>query len=126
MRLRLVGLGLISFGVCALAQSPGAPAPELNGRVPGPARNCVQVTSRSQSLRPAKSNGHLLLYGSGNTIWVSDLGSCGFNRDNDALVVEPSTSSLCRGDIIRSVDRSSRIPGPTCVLGDFIPYTRAK
>lgn len=125
MRLRLAGLALVSLGVCAVAQSPAAVA-EFNGRVAGAARNCVQVTSRSQSLRPANSNGHVLLYGSGQTIWASDLGSCGFNRNNDVLVVEPSTSSLCRGDIIRSVDRSSRIPGPTCVLGDFIPYTRAK
>jgi hypothetical protein len=126
MRLRLVGLALVALGVSAIAQAPSAPVAELNGRVAGAGRTCVQVTSRSQSLRPATSNGHLLLYGSGKTIWVSDLGSCGFNRDNDILVVEPSTSSLCRGDIIRSVDRSSRIPGPTCVLGDFIPYTRAK
>jgi hypothetical protein len=126
MRLRLAGLALVSLGVCAVAQSPNASVPELNGRVAGAVRNCVQITSRSESLRPATSNGHVLLYGSGKTIWASDLGSCGFNRDKDILVIEPTTSSLCRGDIIRSVDRSSRIPGPPCVLGDFIPYTRAK
>jgi hypothetical protein len=126
MRLRLVGLVLGSFGICAVGQPPSATIPELNGRVAGTARTCVQVTSRSESLRPSTSNGHVLLYGRGATVWVSDLGSCGFNRDKDILVVEPSTSSLCRGDIIRSVDRSSRIPGPTCVLGEFTPYTRAK
>jgi hypothetical protein len=126
MRLRLVGLALFSLGVCAVAESPSAPVAELNGRIAGASRNCVQITARSESLRPARNNGHVLLYGSGKTIWASDLGSCGFNRDNDILIVEPSTSSLCRGDIIRAVDRLSKIPGPACVLGDFIPYTRGK
>ena len=43
---------------------------------------------------------------------------------NDIPIFEPTASSYCRGDIVRSVDRDSHIPGPSCVLGEFIPYTR--
>jgi len=39
-------------------------------------------------------------------------------------VTEPIGSQYCRGDIVRSFDRQSRIPGPACILGDFVPYTR--
>jgi hypothetical protein len=28
------------------------------------------------------------------------------------------------GDLVRSFDSVSKIPGPSCRLGDFIPYTR--
>jgi len=126
MRIRLIGVAAI-FATCAAAQPVAAPVPELNGRVAGPPVTCVRVSSTSKSLRPSRVNGHVLLWGSGKTIWANQLrGSCGYNRDNDVLVLEPSTSSLCRGDFVRSFDRSSRIPGPTCVLKEFVPYTRAK
>ena len=74
-------------------------------------------------MRVADGDRHMLLYGSGKTIWANPLGSCRFGYD-DVLIVEPVGSYFCRGDLVRSVDRFSRIPGPTCVLGDFIPYKR--
>lgn len=64
-----------------------------------------------------------MLYGSGRTIWANNLGSCRFGYD-DILVMQLYGSQLCRGDIVRSLDRLSRIPGPACVLGDFVPYRR--
>ena len=115
------------FGACAAAQPVAAPVSEVKGRVAGAPLPCVRLTPSSQSLRPSRDSGHILLWGSGKTIWVNQLHrSCGFNRDNDVLVLEPSTSSLCRGDIVRSFDRLSRIPGPACVLNEFVPYTRVK
>jgi hypothetical protein len=66
----------------------------------------------------------MLVYGSGGTLWANDLGpQCGFGSD-DVLVTEPVGSYHCRGDIVRSFDRFSRIPGPTCVLSNFVPYRR--
>jgi hypothetical protein len=41
------------------------------------------------------------------------------------LVTEPVGSYHCRGDIVRSIDRYSRIPGPSCILGDWVPYRRS-
>jgi hypothetical protein len=40
------------------------------------------------------------------------------------LVVEPIGAQYCRGDRVRTMDPVSRIPGPACTLGDFIPYSR--
>jgi hypothetical protein len=115
------------FGACAAAQPVAAPVSEVKGRVAGAPMNCVRVNPSSQSLRPSRDSGHVLLWRSGGTIWVNQLDrSCGFHRDNDVLVLEPSTSSLCRGDIVRSFDRLSKIPGPSCILNDFVPYARAK
>jgi hypothetical protein len=42
----------------------------------------------------------------------------------DVLVMEPIGSQYCRGDLVRSVDPVSRIPGAACQLGDFVPYTK--
>jgi hypothetical protein len=81
------------------------------------------MTDQTSSLRISDNDRHTLLYGAGKTIWANHLGQCGFG-DNDLLVTEPLGSYNCRGDLVRSFDRSSHIPGPACVLGDFVPYSR--
>ena len=77
----------------------------------------------SPELIAADSDRHMLLYGNGRTIWANRLGQCTFGSD-DVLVTEPMGSYYCRGDLVRSFDRLSRIPGPACVLGEFVPYNR--
>jgi hypothetical protein len=112
-------------GSCAAPPPAGAPrqAAELAGRTQGPAERCVLI-QQNEALRISDSDRHTLLYGSGGTIWANHLGpSCGFGRD-DALVTEPIGSYHCRGDLVRSFDRFTRIPGPACVLGEFIPFKR--
>jgi hypothetical protein len=117
----------------ALALTTCAPLPpanegqrpdvELVGRVAGAPKRCVSISS-IQTLRISDSDPHLLLYGNGPTIWANALGpNCSFGRD-EILVTEPTGSSYCRGDVVRSIDRISHFPGPTCVFGDFIPYRR--
>jgi hypothetical protein len=97
-------------------------AVELAGRSAGQPQRCIAY-DRLDGLRVSDSDRHTLLYGRGRTIWASHLDpGCPF-RVNDNLVSEP-LSRYCRGDLVRSFDSSSRIPGPTCVLGDFVPYTR--
>ena len=126
MRLRSIALAAL-LGACAAVPPTAAPSPisELNGRLAGPPVNCVQLRQNA-ALRTADNDGHVLLYGNGATIWLNRLSAnCRF-RNDDILVTEPFGSSLCRGDIVRSFDRLSRIPGPSCVLGDFIPYTRPR
>lgn len=123
MRLRVAHLALIA-GSCAAPQpEPQLPPRELVGRTPGPAQKCVLI-QQSESLRVSDTNRHVLIYGSGRTLWANHLApQCGFGRD-DVLVTEPIGSYHCRGDIIRSFDRFSRIPGPACILGEFVPYRR--
>jgi hypothetical protein len=91
--------------------------------LPGAPQRCVQIT-QLEALPISESDRHTLVYGSGKTIWANPLPKgCGFGSD-DVLITEPIGSQHCRGDIVRSFDRFSRIQGPACVLGDFIPYTR--
>ena len=101
---------------------PQGPPLELVGRTAGLPQNCV-TTTQLDVLRPSENAPHVMLYGSGRTIWANNLGSCRFGYD-DILVMQLYGSQLCRGDIVRSLDRLSRIPGPACVLGDFVPYRR--
>jgi hypothetical protein len=77
----------------------------------------------NETLRTAEGDGHVLLYSRGRQLWVNHLGSCSFGP-NDTLLIERTGSDLCRGEIIRSFDAVSKIPGQSCILGDFIPYNR--
>jgi hypothetical protein len=124
MKLHVVAIAVLA-GSCAAppptAHLEGPPA-ELAGRSAGPPQRCV-MTDQTSSLRISDNDRHTLLYGAGKTIWANHLGQCGFG-DNDLLVTEPLGSYNCRGDLVRSFDRSSHIPGPACVLGDFVPYSR--
>lgn len=123
MKRRLALLALV-VGSCAAPQPEPSRAPvELAGRSAGPPERCVLI-QQSESLRVSDTDRHTLIYGSGRRLWANRLGpQCGFGLD-DVLVTEPLGSYYCRGDLVRSFDRLSRIPGPACVLGDFVPYPR--
>ena len=124
MRIAFVGLAA-ALGSCTAPPpvQPNAPIAELAGRVAGPAQRCVS-TRQGESLTPANRN--TLLYGQGKTIFVNEFqGGCGGFSRWDVLVLEPFGSQYCRGDLVRSIDPVSRIPGPACRLGDFIPFTRS-
>jgi hypothetical protein len=116
--------------VAVLAASCAAPSTtlgprqvsELAGRIAGPPQHCVEITPLD-TIRVSQTDPQTLVYGNGRTIWANDLGSCRMGQ-NDILITEPRGSRYCRGDIVRSMDQLSHIPGPTCVLGDFVPYLR--
>ena len=121
-------LPALALALASCAPPPPAgqqqgPAEELAGRAAGAPQRCVSISAQ-QSLRVSENDSHLLVYGDGRTIWANPLGPhCSF-RPDDVLVTEPVGSFYCRGDIVRSFDRISHIPGPACVFGDFIPYNR--
>jgi hypothetical protein len=124
--MRTVPFALV-LSLCACGAPPPASAPgratELTGRVAGAPQRCVPI-ERDIALRVADGDRSTLLYGTGRRIWANHLPrGCGFNR-GDALVVQPIGSDYCRGDFVRSLDPVSRFPGPSCYLGDFVPYTR--
>lgn len=121
--LPLLAIGLL--GGCAAPEPAPYPrqAVELAGRVAGAPQRCVLIR-QSESMRVSQTDRHTLVYGSGKTVWANRLGpGCGFGA-NDILVTQPMGSYYCRGDIVRSFDQLSRIPGPSCIMGDFIPYTK--
>jgi hypothetical protein len=112
-----------TLACCAAPQSTEAPQQprELAGRTAGTPERCVLI-QQSESLRVSDNDRHTLLYGSGKTVWANRLSpGCGFGA-NDILVTEPMGSYYCRGDLVRSIDRYSSIPGPACVIGEFVPY----
>jgi hypothetical protein len=123
MRHRLILLTTL-LGSCAAPPPATVPrqVAELAGRTAGLPTDCVPIR-QSANLHIADDRS-TLVYGSGRTVWANALGpSCRFGF-NDIPIFEPTVSSYCRGDIVRTVDRDSHIPGPSCVLGPFVPFTR--
>lgn len=95
---------------------------ELGGKVAGEPVSCIPGRTADQTIRVSDD---ILLYRvSGRLVYKNDLrSSCpGLARDNDVIVTRIHGSGPCRGDIIRLVDRTSGIGGPSCSLGDFTPY----
>jgi hypothetical protein len=123
MRMAFVG-PIVALTGCAAPPpvQPDAPIAEIAGHVAGPAQRCI-TTMQGQGLRIV--NRSTLTIRSGKTIWVNQLqnGCSGFGTW-DVLVTEPIDTQYCRGDMVRSFDPVSKIPGPNCRLGDFVPYTR--
>lgn len=110
---------------CAAAPPPpanNAPITEIAGRVAGPPERCV-LTEQGVGLRVANRN--TLTYRSGKKVYVNQVqGTCGGFGQWDVLVLEPIGTQYCAGDLVRSFDPVSKIPGPTCRLGEFVPYTK--
>ena len=128
-RLRLMKRAIASLALSVACCAAPQPVPdrhdkpvELSRGVVGPPRRCVTLDQLG-SLRVSETDPHLLVYASGQILWANYVGQCGFGRD-DVLVTEPTGSELCTGDIVRSFDRESHIAGPSCVLGEFVPYRR--
>ena len=122
-RFAAVALAAASLASCTLEPvRSSAPIAELAGRTAGQPRRCIPI-QRTEGLRLGGER--VILYGGGRTLWVNRLGEdcMGMNR-NDILVVEPVGGSYCQGDRVRSVDPVSRLPGPGCILGEFVPYRR--
>lgn len=122
-----LGIAAIALIIAACVAAPASmevrQASELAGRTAGPARRCVPI-ERNEGLRVANGDTHTILYGRGGTVWANRLGpDCGFAQ-NASLIVQPVSASYCRGDLVRSIDPTSGIRGPSCFLGDFVPYTR--
>jgi hypothetical protein len=120
---RLTAVAVAVLAACSSTPPAAAPGaiPQLAGRTAGTPQSCVTI-HRDENLVVVDSR--TVLYGSGKTVWLNHLRTeCpGMNRMN-ILVTEPHGGQYCSGDTVRSLDPVSRVPGPTCVLGDFVPYS---
>ena len=98
---------------------------QIGGKVAGEAVSCISDLHQADIIRV--SDDMLVYKVSGRLVYQNRLRSpCpGLARDSDIIVTEQFGSQLCRGDIIKLVDRIGGIPGPFCVLGDFVPYRKA-
>lgn len=98
---------------------------QIGGKVAGEAVSCISDLHQADIIRVSDD---LLLYKvSGRLVYQNRLRSpCpGLASDRDIIVTEQFGSQICRGDIIKLVDRLGGIPGPSCALGDFVPYRKA-
>ncbi len=92
----------------------------IAGRAAGPAQSCLP-SGFGESLRAVDPS--TLAYGSGRTVYINRLGaSCPGLQDFSTIVVENASSQYCRGDRIRPIAPGAIIPGPTCNLGEWVPY----
>ena len=115
---------LLVLADCSSSPPSGAPGavPQLAGRTAGTPQSCVTI-QRDENLVVVDSR--TVLYGSGKTVWLNHLRTeCPGMNSMNILVTEPHGGQYCSGDTVRSLDAVSKVPGPTCVLGDFVPYTR--
>jgi hypothetical protein len=97
---------------------------QIGSKVAGKAVSCISSTQHSNLIRVSDD---LLLYRvSGGLVYQNRLRApCpGLADDDDIIVTEQFGGQQCRGDIIKLVDRLGGIPGPFCVLGDFVPYRK--
>jgi hypothetical protein len=97
---------------------------EIGGKVAGKPVSCISAFNSDNIIRV---NDEILLFRqSGRLVYQNKLrGRCpGLARDNDVLVMEQFGSQKCNGDRVRLVDRIGGIPGPVCILGDFVPYRK--
>lgn len=95
----------------------------LAGLVPGRPQACLyQDRAGYQTQR----FGDTILYKrSRNEVYRVDTGGGCFGLSRgDAIVTETRSGQLCRGDIVRTVDLTSRIQSGSCSFGDFVPYKR--
>jgi Family of unknown function (DUF6491) len=126
----------VSLSGCSYGDAERAPAPirakeakllakELEGKVAGKPTNCISTFGNENLIRI--SDDMLLYRSSGRLVYQNKLRSIcpGLANDSDIIVTEIFGGQLCRGDLVRLVDRSSGIPGPACSLGEFIPYRKA-
>ena len=121
---------LFVLGACAAtgpipSVSDGAElARQLQGRVAGEPVSCV-ATRAGHGLTIIDRG--TVAFGGGGTLWVNRLASdCPSLRPFDTLIVETHGARYCRGDHVRALPSGTSIPGPICVLGDFVPYRRAR
>lgn len=97
-------------------------AKTLAGLVPGEPRACLPPIQNTQ----VEAYGPTLVYTVSRGLkYRSDTnGGCEGLARGDILVTVSTGSSVCRGDLARTVDRVARFTTGGCAIGTFIPYRK--
>lgn len=96
---------------------------QLADREAGRPVSCIPFSR----LGASEINGEQIIFRSptSRTIYVNSPSTGGEALRRDViLVVRTPSSSLCRSDIVRLIDRGSRIESGAVTLGEFVPWTR--
>ena len=117
---------IAAAGLAASCSRPASPpgqdfAQVTAGRTAGPAETCI-TSNPAENLHVIDPQ--TLAYGYGRTIYINRLpAACPALSQFNTLIVEGGTGGqYCRGDRVRGLEPGAIIPGPTCNLGDWVPY----
>lgn len=113
-----------ALAACTRPVSPAADplAQQVAGRVAGHEQACV-TQLLGENLRVIDSR--TLAYGRGPTIYVNRFpGPCAGLETVSTVFIDAHGSQYCRGDYIRAREPGAIIAGPTCNLGNWVPYRR--
>lgn len=111
--------GCATTGQMAEAKEDPALTKALAGKAAGPPKTCLSLIDARQS---DTYDGTILYRVSRNLTYRNDLNGCG-NLGYDRIpVVQVYGSQICRGDIVRMVDRTTGSEWGACSFGDFVPY----
>ncbi|MET0363808.1 MAG: hypothetical protein ABW169_04075 [Sphingobium sp.] len=98
-------------------------AKALDGKQPGKPVSCVPMNLSSSGGPTAISDEILIYRVNRNLVYRNDLnGRCSGISSGSTLVLQPTTGQYCRNDIAHVVDLTTGMRGPSCALGDFVPY----
>ena len=117
-------LALSAGAMAAEGNQPGEAelAELLEGRIAGEPVACLPGSGR-EALQVI--DGTAFLFRQGDTLYVNRPSGVGTLNWSDLPVFHTFGSRLCERDRVELRDRSSLIPGPILLLGEFIPYRRA-
>jgi hypothetical protein len=88
--------------------------------VTGPEQSCV-ATQPARNLQIVDES--TLVYGSGSTVYLNHLrAACPGLNPTTTLIFDLHASQYCSGDHFRTIETGSSVPGPVCLLGDWVPY----
>lgn len=98
-------------------------AEAIAGRVAGPPQTCISTNS-AENLRVLDSQ--TVAYGFGPRIYINRLrAACPALSQFNTTIIEPGLGGqYCRDDRVRGLAPGTTIPGPSCNLGSWVPYTR--
>lgn len=95
----------------------------IEGRSAGAPRNCIATNSNHNLTVIDKT---AIVYKQGRKVWVNRTKHPETLDDDDIMVIRKfGTSSLCRQDMITTIDRSSGMFTGAVFLADFVPYEKA-
>lgn len=100
-------------------------APQLAGRTAGEPVSCINSSSfRSTTVIPGVG---IVYRGRGGKVYLNEPISGGKSLNQwDVLVTEVRGGAICRGEVVKSIDPSTRMLTGLLFLGDFVPYTRTR
>jgi hypothetical protein len=124
----------VAVGACTpiepVARSPQAEAhlqSLLRGRVPGPPVSCLPDYRSNDMVVIDDST---VLFRDGRTVYRNDFqgGTCNHLGSGFYALLTRRFGGigLCRGDIAEVIDTGTGMTVGSCVVGDFVPYTKPR